>query len=132
MKKYQFALALFVLSFTAYAQDVSLSTDSKPLAPLMNLETDVHDFGQIKQGEPVTATFKFVNAGALPLIITNAKGSCGCTVPSYTKEPIAPDAEGEILATYNAANKGVFTKTVTITTNEGQSRVLRIKGEVIE
>ncbi|MEM7548855.1 MAG: DUF1573 domain-containing protein [Bacteroidota bacterium] len=132
MKKLQFIIGLLLLSVSVHAQDESLTAEAKPLAPLMSLEADAHDFGQIKQGEPVTATFKFVNTGALPLIITNAKGSCGCTVPSYTKEPIAPNATGEIMATYNAANKGVFTKTVTVTTNEGQSRILRIKGEVIE
>ncbi len=132
MKKFQFVIALLFFSVAVYAQDERLSAEATPLAPLMSLESEVYDFGQIKQGEPVTAVFNFINSGALPLIITDAKGSCGCTVPSYTKEPIAPNGKGEVLATYNAANKGVFTKTVTITTNEGQSRILRIKGEVIE
>ena len=94
-------------------------------------EATTHDFGKIPQGKPVSYEFKFKNSGNAPLVISNAQGSCGCTVPEWPKEAIAPGKEGKIKATFNAAAAGSFTKTVTITANvdKGQE-VLTIKGEV--
>jgi Protein of unknown function (DUF1573) len=94
-------------------------------------EKSTHSFGKIEQNKPVTAVFEFTNTGDTPLIITQAQGSCGCTVPSYTKEPIAPGQTGTVKAVYNAANSGVFNKTVTVTANTEQSKVLTITGEVV-
>lgn len=91
-----------------------------------------HDFGKIEQGKPVTVEFKFTNTGKAPLIMNNVHGSCGCTTTDYTKEPVAPGKSGFIKATYNAANMGSFTKTVTVNANtEKGTEVLTIKGEVI-
>ncbi|MEZ4904174.1 MAG: DUF1573 domain-containing protein [Spirosomataceae bacterium] len=95
------------------------------------VETD-HNFGQIKQGKPVTAEFKFTNKGGDPLIISNAYGSCGCTGVDYPKVPIMPGASGIIKATFNAASAGAFSKTVTVESNaEGGMTTLNIHGEVI-
>lgn len=77
-----------------------------------------HDFGTIKEGEVVKHTFKFTNTGEAPLIIQNASGSCGCTVPTYSKEPIAPGETGEIVAEFNSkGQKNMQIKTVRITAN---------------
>src|SRR5690606_332492 len=77
-----------------------------------------HDFGKIKQDSKHTKVFKFTNTGKEPLIIENATGSCGCTVPDYPKEPIKPGATGEIVVEYSPGKQqGAQTKTVTITAN---------------
>ncbi|WP_266367445.1 DUF1573 domain-containing protein [Tellurirhabdus rosea] len=90
-----------------------------------------HDFGRIKLGKPVVAEFVFQNRGQAPLIITNAKGSCGCTGVEFPKEPVMPGREGKIKATFNAASPGAFNKTVTVESNaEGGTTFLTIKGEV--
>lgn len=90
-----------------------------------------HDFGKIVQGKPVATEFKFKNTGDVPLVISNVRGSCGCTVTDYTKEAVAPGKEGMVKATFNSARAGVFSKTVTVTANvEGGTETLTIKGEV--
>ena len=93
---------------------------------------EVHDYGNIKYGGEPYCSFEFKNTGDEPLIISNAKGSCGCTVPEWPKEPIAPGKSGYVKATYNAAAAGSFTKTVTVTTSaETTPKVLTLKGTVI-
>ncbi|MCB0401790.1 MAG: DUF1573 domain-containing protein [Flavobacteriales bacterium] len=77
-----------------------------------------HDFGTIDQDTKNTKVFKFTNTGKEPLIIEDAKGSCGCTVPTYPKEPIKPGETGEIEVAYSPGKQsGAQTKTVTITAN---------------
>ena len=93
-----------------------------------------HDFGTIDEGDKVEHIFKFKNSGDEPLIINSAKGSCGCTVPEYPKDPIAPGKTGEIKVTYKPGKqKGVQTKTVTIIGNTNPSTTqIRIKADVQE
>jgi hypothetical protein len=91
-----------------------------------------HDFGKIKQNEPASYTFEFTNTGKDPVIITNAKPSCSCTVPEYTKDPVLPGKKGIVKATFNAHNPGVFSKTIAVTTDKGETVVLKISGEVIQ
>jgi hypothetical protein len=87
-------------------------------------------------GEKVEHTYTFTNTGSEPLVISNAKGSCGCTVPSWPKEPIAPGATGEILVRFDSKGKGrvgggAQTKTVTITANTTPPDTrITIKGKV--
>ncbi len=77
-----------------------------------------HDFGTIKQGDNVECVFKVTNTGNEPLVIENAHGSCGCTVPDYPKEPIAPGETKDIKVKFNSAGKkDKQSKTVTITAN---------------
>ncbi|GAA4360823.1 hypothetical protein GCM10023185_27560 [Hymenobacter saemangeumensis] len=93
-----------------------------------------HSFGEIKQGVPVTASFKYTNTSKQPVILTNAQGSCGCTVPNWSKEPLMPGKSQTITATFNAANPGSFNKTVTVTSNaDGQAgpKVLTLQGTVV-
>lgn len=87
-------------------------------APVMQFDRDKWDFGEIIQGESVEYNFRFTNTGDAPLVITDAKGSCGCTVPDWPKEPIVPGESGRIKVTYDSkGRKDQFNKTVTITAN---------------
>lgn len=127
MKKliYTYLLVAFVAITTAQAQEASAAKAE------ISWEKSVVDFGDIEQGKPVTAEFHFENTGDVPLIISNARGSCGCTGVTWPKEPIPPGGKGMIPATYNAAAMGAFNKSVTVTANtpEGVSRLM-IKGVV--
>lgn len=91
-----------------------------------------HDFGKMKQEEKKTYVFEFTNTGKNPLIITDAQGSCGCTVPEYPKEPVAPGKKGKITVEYSSGQQsGLQTKTVTITANtEPPQTLLTIRAEV--
>ena len=94
--------------------------------PVMTFTEVEHDFGTINEGDVVEHTFEFKNTGNSPLVITNAVGSCGCTVPSWPKEPIAPGETAEMLVKFNSNGKpNQNTKTVTITANTetGKERV---------
>lgn len=89
------------------------------------------DVGEIPQGKAKAIVFEFKNTGKTDVIITNVQGSCGCTATDYTKESIKAGKLGIVTATYNAANVGSFTKTVTVTTNTDASpKVLTLKGTV--
>ncbi len=102
------------------------------LSAIKWVETE-HNFGKITKGKPATAEFKFTNAGTEPLIISNARGSCGCTGVEFPKEPLMPGASGIIKATFNAAYAGPFNKSVTVESNaEAGTVVLQIRGEVVE
>lgn len=96
--------------------------------------TETIDYGTVAANSDGKREFVFTNNGNKPLIITNATGSCGCTVPTYSKEPIAPGAKGVIGVKYDTSRAGQpFTKTVTITSNAAgtPSKVLTIKGTVL-
>ena len=100
----------------------------------MVFESETIDYGSVAANSDGKREFVFTNNGNKPLIITNATGSCGCTVPSYSKEPIAPGAKGVIGVKYDTSRAGQpFTKTVTITSNASgaPSKVLTIKGTVL-
>ena len=92
----------------------------------------VWDFGTIQQGDSPEFTFTFKNTGNEPMIISNAKGSCGCTVPQWPKEPIAPGETGEINVKFNSKNKkGSQNKTVTLTANTTPPTTkLRVTGQI--
>ena len=136
MKKF-FAFALFLtLGFTfSYAQTEKVKAVAEKKAestgPIMEFESTEVDYGSIIQESDPFRYFKFTNTGDAPLVINNAKGSCGCTVPTYPKEPIMPGESAEIKVRYDTKRVGPFTKTVTLTTNEDVGkRILRIKGKV--
>jgi len=98
----------------------------------IKFEKTSHDFGTIKEGTQATVTFKFTNEGNSPLVLNSVQASCGCTTPKWTKEPVAPGAEGEVTATYNSKGRpGNFTKTITVKHNgEGAVEYLTIRGFV--
>ena len=114
-------VAMFVFVAVSYAQ--------KGIAKFAK---ETHDFGKIEQGKPATFTFEFKNTGSEPVIISDASASCGCTKPSWSKDPIMPGKTGSVSATYNAAAGGPFNKSVTVMSNaETPSVVLYLKGEVV-
>jgi hypothetical protein len=119
-----------------FAQQIALVTSasrSKIEMPAFSWAVTAYDFGKIQINKPVTHEFKFTNTGDAPLVISSVQASCGCTVAEYSKDPIAPGAQGFVKATYNAAKGGVFTKTVTVNANAQENVVqLVIKGEVVE
>lgn len=87
-------------------------------APNIAFEEEKHDFGKITQGEKVSFTFLFKNNGGSDLVISNALGSCGCTIPEYPKGAIKPGEQGKIDVTFDSAGKsGLVQKTITLTTN---------------
>src|SRR6218665_1047749 len=123
MKKYLF-LSLVLISAGVMAQDnlAKFKWDSPEF-----------DFGKIAKEIPVSHEFSFVNTGKETLIITEVKASCGCTTPTWPRDPLPPGASGTIKATFNAATMGIFNKSITVTANvEGGTAVLTIKGEVVE
>jgi len=102
--------------------------------PKFDFEEITFDLGTVQSGESVTHEFKFKNSGDKDLIISQAKGSCGCTQPEYPKDPIAPGDEGVIKVTFNSTGiSGQITKNVTLIANTTpNTKVLTITGEVIK
>ncbi len=94
---------------------------------------ETHDYGTIKNGADGTCSFEFKNTGTEPLIISMAKGSCGCTVPEWPKEPIAPGAKASIKVKYDTSRAGAINKNVTITSNavNEPTKIIYIKGTVL-
>jgi len=134
MRKLLLSLALIVGFTTVNAQDVK-TTDvtqaEKAVNATIDFESKVVDYGTIEHKSDGVRKFVFKNNGTEPLIIKNAKGSCGCTVPTWPKEPIVPGVTAEIGVKYATTRVGKFTKTITLTTNASKKPViLTIKGEV--
>ncbi|MFB6258558.1 MAG: DUF1573 domain-containing protein [Flavobacteriales bacterium] len=107
----------------------------KPQNPPTTIEFEKveHDFGTVKAGGKVTKNFSFKNTGDKPYVIQKAKGSCGCTVPKYPKDPIAPGETGEITVSYNPGKriKGKQTNSVTLTGNtQPRKKKLKIRANV--
>jgi hypothetical protein len=128
------ALALGLMSFSAIApvKTIVSTVKTETTASTIVWKAETIDVGQIPQGTPKAIVYEFKNTGKTAVVITNVQGSCGCTATDYTKEPILPGKSAKVTATYNAANKGGFTKTVTVTTSaETTPKVLTLKGTVI-
>lgn len=113
-------------------KELSLDQVDQKTNPVMTFESSEWNFGEIMQGDVVEHSFVFTNTGSDPLIISSAKGSCGCTVPEWPKAPIAPGESGEIYVKYNSkGKKGKQNKRVTLTTNMTPSQqVVYVKGQV--
>lgn len=105
-----------------------------PTGPMTTIQYEqaVYDFGHVDEGEIVKHNYRFKNTGGEPLIISNCKGSCGCTVPTWPKEPIPPGGEADIKVEFNSKGKpGPQSKRVTVTANTTPTETfLEIKGEV--
>lgn len=99
----------------------------------IEFEKDEHNYGDVPFEGNGTYSFKFTNTGSEPLMISDAKGSCGCTVPSWPKEPIAPGASANIEVTYDTKRVGSISKSVTIMSNAVNTpvKVIRISGNVL-
>lgn len=101
--------------------------------PVMTFESKEYDFGSVNEGDIVEYTFKFINTGKSPLVISKATATCGCTVPSWPKDPILPGANGEIQVQFNSKNrKNLQTKYVNINANtKPEVTRLKITGNVV-
>lgn len=98
---------------------------------ILTLESDVVDYGTIDQGSEPLRVAKFKNTGTEPLIISGAKGSCGCTVPNWPKEPIMPGESSTIEIRYDTKRVGAINKTVTVTSNDPAGKhVIRVTGNI--
>ncbi len=111
---------------------VSPSNVSSAEKPAFSFEEEMHDFGSIEEGTVAKHDFTFTNTGNAPLVINNARGSCGCTVPEWPREPIAPGETGTIHVEFNSTNRtGAQQKQVTLTANTvPNKKVLRISAQV--
>lgn len=130
MKNLLLFVAVATLSvFTAKAQGAAVENGAK-----IDFTKEVHDYGTVKYGGNGTCKFEFKNSGNAPLIISRAQGSCGCTVPDWPKEPIAPGASAVISVKYDTKRPGPINKSVTITSNavNEPTKVIRIKGTVLQ
>ena len=123
---------LLAFGMVAFAQQPASTSSDTANGPYIRFEKVVHDYGTLEQGADGTCEFKFTNTGNEPLILNKPTSSCGCTVPTWPKEPILPGKGDVIKVTYATHNVGIINKTVTVTSNAKNSRVvLSIKGTVI-
>jgi hypothetical protein len=108
--------------------------EKKKNGPEITFKTNMHDYGELNVGGDGSYEFSFTNTGNEPLILSKPRSSCGCTVPSWPKEPILPGESNNIKVTYNTSKAGSFNKTVTIYSNAKNKSavVLRIKGKVVK
>jgi len=141
-----FATVAFFAFSSTFAQESSKKTTKakspkaktekvatpKVQGPGISFTSETIDYGTIEHKADGAREFTFTNNGTEPLLIMSAQGSCGCTVPSYPREPIAPGATAVIGVKYDTNRPGPFTKSITITSNakETPSKVLTIKGTV--
>jgi hypothetical protein len=102
--------------------------------PIATFNSREYDFGEIKEGEIIEGVFKITNDGESDLLITDAKATCGCTVPSWPREAIKPGDSAELKFTFNARNRsGKQSKSITLKTNTAKgNEILRVKGTVIK
>ena len=120
-------LSLLFISF------FSLSINAQDKVAKIEFESETIDYGTIEKGSDGVRVFKFRNTGDAPLIVSNVKSSCGCTVPKKPTEPILPGENGEIEVKYDTNRVNPIRKTITVTSNaETQTVALKIKGTVID
>lgn len=112
---------------------ISFSGNAQDKVAKIQFKTDTIDYGTIEKGSNGVRVFEFTNTGDAPLIISNVTSSCGCTVPSWTKEPIMPKATGKIEVKYDTNRVNPIRKTITVISNaETPTVALKIKGLVID
>lgn len=129
MKKIGFVLLTLALSI-----NFMMAQQNKKQAGNANFVSTVHDFGKVaEEVGTVTCEFKFTNTSEKPLLVLDIRTSCGCTTPSYTKEPVLPGKQGTIKVSYSTTGRvGSFDKKITVFTNEPDNvYTLTIKGEVL-
>ncbi|MCF8715867.1 DUF1573 domain-containing protein [Joostella atrarenae] len=123
MKKLIMLLFVGVISFAATAQDKTAKIEFKQ---------DVIDYGEIAKGSDGVRVFEFTNTGAVPLVVTNVRSSCGCTIPKKPKGPVAPGETGVIEVKYDTNRVGPIRKTITVESNAATPTVaVKIKGTVL-
>jgi hypothetical protein len=124
-------IAIIILSL------FTINTLTKAEPPIPKVSSQIHftaiehDFGSQPVGKPISWDFEFINNGSEPLLLEDVKASCGCTTPTWTKEPVLPSKKGVVKAQYNMARDGSFRKSITVTTKGGETIVLYISGNAV-
>ncbi|MEJ6792974.1 MAG: DUF1573 domain-containing protein [Lacinutrix sp.] len=127
--------ALCMIALTSCKEDASSKVDDSKVAeaavrdeaaskfPVIEFDRTEHDFGEIINGTPVETVFTYKNTGESPLVITDVKSSCGCTIPKdWSREPLAPGAEGKFTVKFNGKGNNKVSKAVTVTANTEKGR----------
>jgi hypothetical protein len=136
IKKMKKLIATFLVLFASVSfinaqEPVTAEQPENPNAPKIEFTNKVINYGDIDYKADSNREFEFVNKGKEPLILTSVRASCGCTTPSWTREPVAPGAKGIIKVKYDTGRVGNFTKTITVQSNASNGTVtLQIKGKV--
>lgn len=132
MKKSILIICAFVVSSIGLFAQTPVQAPAQPgTQDSIVFVTMMHDYGTIVQGSDGACEFKFTNKGKLPLVLSNVKASCGCTVPEWPQEPILPGKTSSIKVKYNTNNQGNFSKTITVNSNAiNNTVILQIKGNV--
>ena len=131
MKKVILGLsALCMVAFTSCKEDATAKVNTENVAkaaerdavaadfPVITFDKTEHDFGEIENGTPVETTFSYTNTGKSPLVVTDIKSTCGCTVPQgWSKEPLMPGASSQFSVKFNGKGANKTSKTITLTTN---------------
>lgn len=126
-------LVFAVMGLSAQTADQPNAAQNNPNAPEISFEKTVHDYGTVPYKGDGKCEFKFTNTGKEPLILTNVRSSCGCTVPKWPREPILPGQSEVIHVEYKTNRIGRINKTITVHSNaKTESVVLRIKGQVVK
>ena len=130
MKKVVFLLGIVLLMAGAAKAQIAEVQNG----PEISFEKTVHDYGNVPYNGNGECEFRFTNTGNEPLLVQKPKSSCGCTIPSWPKEPILPGESEVIKVTYKTNRPGIINKTVTVTSNatKNSTVVLRIKGTVMD
>ncbi|PWL37499.1 hypothetical protein DKG77_15930 [Flagellimonas aquimarina] len=122
MKKTVLMLFVGLLSLGVYAQESTAKIEFK---------SETIDYGEIEKGSDGVRVFEFTNTGSVPLVISNVKSSCGCTIPKKPEDPILPGKTGQIQVKYDTKRVGPIRKAITVTSNaDTPTKVLKIKGNV--
>ena len=125
---------IYLLGIMLLMAGVAKAQDQVQNGPEIEFEKVVHDYGDVPYNGNGECEFRFTNTGNEPLLVQKPKSSCGCTIPSWPKEPILPGETEVIKVTYRTNRAGMINKTVTVTSNavKNSTVVLRIKGRVLE
>jgi len=124
-------IGFFALNLVQAQNEEEIKQENKK-APEITFEKTTHDYGTVKKGGNGECEFVFTNTGKEPLILSNVRSSCGCTVPSWPKEPIKKKKSGVIKVKYNTNRMGVINKSITVYSNANNSPIrLKISGKVI-
>ena len=128
------ALVCFFLFATVVVGHAQLALEKvETKIAIIDFDVEVLDYGTIAQNSDGTRTISFTNTGDAPLVITDVKSTCGCTVPNYSKTPVMPNESGEIIVNYKTSKIGAFHKKITVFSNATEtSKIISIKGEVVQ
>lgn len=132
-KKLSAMKVFLLLTVFSFASLQAQNSETAKKTASIDFESEIVDYGTIEKGSDGMRVFTFTNTGNAPLIISDVKASCGCTVPTYSKEAILPGEDGEIEVKYDTKRVGAFTKTITVSSNANLTRkTLKIKGNIVE